>query len=104
MSIDRVSVNNAAGSVPAHSLYGRPAGDFKTISAATSGARPAPPSAPYIGRGNKCVANDDTCNGNRVHGQELCAGHMNALKKRAKKKAELETQAEVEVEESEDGV
>jgi hypothetical protein len=61
-------------SVPAHSLYGvpvygnRPAG-------AVAGSKPASASGPYIGRGDKCTGNDDTCGANRVRGQELCVGH-----------------------------
>lgn len=67
-------------SVPAHSLYGvsamrqsRPAGDTGT-------ARIAAASGPYIGRGSKCSGNEDTCNANRVRGQEYCAGHLKTQK------------------------
>jgi hypothetical protein len=62
------------GSVPAHSLYGAPVSGQRL--AAVNGARIAAPSGPYIGRGNKCSANDDTCEGMRAKGTELCMGHL----------------------------
>ena len=71
--------------VPAYSLYGvpvtssRPAGTTPT-------SRPAPPSAPYVGRGSKCKGNEDTCNANRVSGEEFCAGHLRAIKGPKKEK------------------
>ena len=52
------------GSVPAHALYGSPVTGQRL--AALDGARLAAPSGPYIGRGNKCSANDDTCEGMRA--------------------------------------
>lgn len=64
----------ANNSVPAHSLYGRPAYDQRL--APTANARIATASAPYVGRGDKCSGNDDTCGANKVRGQELCAGHL----------------------------
>lgn len=72
-----------ANSQPAHSLYGesamrnsRPAGDTGT-------ARLAAASAPYLGRGSKCAGNEDTCNANKVRGQEFCAGHLKTVKAQA---------------------
>jgi hypothetical protein len=65
-------------SVPAHAYYGTPVGGYRV--AAIEGARIAAPSAPYVGRGDKCAGNDDTCNANRVRGQEFCAGHMRQQK------------------------
>lgn len=68
------------GSVPAHSFYGvpvsgnRPAGQQE-------GSMIASPSGPYLGRGNKCSANNDTCEGNRVKDKDLCAGHLRSVKK-----------------------
>lgn len=62
------------GSVPAHSLYGTPVSGQRL--AAVDGARIAAPSGPYIGRGNKCSANEDTCEGMRAKGTELCMGHL----------------------------
>jgi len=55
--------------VPAHAYYGKPQGDYRL--AQVDGARIAAPSAPYIGRGNKCVGNEDSCEGNRAKGTEF---------------------------------
>jgi len=68
----------ANNSVPAHSLYGRPAYDQRLTHNAD--ARIATASAPYVGRGDKCSGNDDTCGANKVRGQELCAGHLKQAK------------------------
>lgn len=71
------------GSVPAYGFYGvpvsgvRPAGNVP-------GSRLAPASAPFVGRGNKCSANDDKCEGNRVKGEVLCAGHLRSARKAAR--------------------
>lgn len=63
--------NNA---VPTHAYYGSPVSSQRQ--AALSDARLAAPSAPYIGRGDKCSGNEDTCGANKVRGQEFCAGHL----------------------------
>lgn len=71
------------GSVPAHSYYGipvfgnRPAGE-------QAGSMMAAGSGPYLGRGNKCSANDDTCEGNRVKDKDVCAGHLRSQKLKEK--------------------
>lgn len=62
------------GAVPAHSLYGQPANNMRLN--AVADARLAAASAPYVGRGNKCTANDDTCEGSRAKGTEFCMGHL----------------------------
>lgn len=67
-------------SVPAHALYGVPATRNARPAGDTGSSRLASASAPYIGRGSKCAGNDDTCNANRVRGQELCAGHLKTQK------------------------
>jgi hypothetical protein len=67
-------------SVPAHAYYGRPV-DGQRPAGQTSGSRLAAPSAPYLGRGNKCTAKEDTCEGNRVSGEMLCAGHLRSYNK-----------------------
>lgn len=67
------------GSVPAHAFYGvpvfgnRPAGE-------QAGSMIAAASGPYLGRGNKCSANNDTCEGNKVKDKEFCAGHLRSKK------------------------
>ena len=78
--------------VPAHAYYGKPQGDYRL--AQVAGARIAAPSAPYIGRGNKCVGNEDSCEGNRAKGTEYCMGH---LRKMLKEQNESKAQDEQEV-------
>lgn len=67
-------------SVPAYAYYGTPQ-NYQSLSA-VAGAKLAAASAPYVGRGDKCSGNDDTCGANRVRGQELCAGHMKGANKK----------------------
>lgn len=67
--------NNA---VPAHSYYGAPVSGQRQ--AAISDSRLAAASAPYVGRGDKCSGNEDTCGANKVRGQEFCAGHLKQVK------------------------
>jgi hypothetical protein len=66
-------------SVPAHSYYGVPQNNQRL--SAISGARIASASAPYLGRGNKCSGNEDTCEGMRAKGTEFCMGHLRSVKK-----------------------
>jgi hypothetical protein len=61
-------------SVPAHSLYGVPQ-NTQSLSS-VRGARLAAPSGPYIGRGTKCIGNEDTCGSQRAKGTEYCIGHL----------------------------
>lgn len=63
--------------VPAYSLYGRPAVDARL--AHMDGARLAAPSAPYLGRGNLCAANEDTCTGRKAMGTDYCYGHARSM-------------------------
>ena len=63
--------------VPAYSLYGRPAVDARL--AHLDGARLAAPSAPYLGRGNLCAANEDTCTGRKAKGTDYCYGHARSM-------------------------
>lgn len=67
------------GSTPAHSYYGQPVSGQRLV--AVSGARIAAASGPYIGRGNKCSANDDTCEGMRAKGTDYCMGHLRSITK-----------------------
>lgn len=66
------------GSVPAHAYYGKPVTGIRL--AAIDGARLASASAPYVGRGNRCSANEDTCEGIRAKGTEYCIGHLRKFK------------------------
>ena len=68
----------ANNSIPAHALYGRPVHDSRL--SPTADSRIATASAPYVGRGDKCAGNEDTCGANKVRGQELCAGHLKQAK------------------------
>lgn len=84
--------NNAVGSIPAHAVYGVPVSGIREAYNAVEGARLAAASGPYLGRGNKCSAKDDTCEGNRVKDSEFCMGHL-----RSAQKANAEPVAETEV-------
>lgn len=70
----------------AGSYYGAPQQDYRL--SAVAGASLAAASAPYVGRGDKCSGNDDTCGANKVRGQEFCAGHMKKAKAEAEKAVE----------------
>lgn len=59
--------------VPAHALYGKPVDGYRV--AAVEGARLAAASGPYVGR-NRCIANDDTCEGPKAKGTDYCIGHL----------------------------
>lgn len=65
-------------SVSTHALYGQPVVGYRL--SAVADARIAAPSAPYIGRGDKCTGNDDSCGANKVRGQEFCVGHLKQAK------------------------
>ena len=68
------------GSVPSHALYGVPV--YGTLPAGQmAGSALAAPSGPYLGRGNKCSAENDSCEGFRTKGSEYCAGHGRRLAK-----------------------
>ena len=67
------------GAVPFYSLHGRPATQARL--AHQDGARIAAASAEYVGRGNKCSANDDTCEAIRAKGTQFCAGHLRSMVK-----------------------
>jgi hypothetical protein len=73
-------------SVLAGAYYGSPVTGYRA--AAIADAHIAPPSAPYLGRGDKCEGNDDTCGANKVRGQKFCAGHMKRLKSESVEVAE----------------
>ena len=55
--------------------YGVPVQGIRPA-AETSGSRLASASGPYLGRGNFCSANDDTCTGRKAKGTDLCMGHL----------------------------
>jgi hypothetical protein len=83
------------GSVPAHAFYGRPVDGYRPAGQ-TAGSRLATASGPYLGRGNKCTAKEDTCEGNRVAGEMLCAGHLRSYNKAMDKAIKAEEAAEIQ--------
>jgi hypothetical protein len=58
----------------AHTLYGEPTTKHSRLAHA-EGARLAAPSGPYIGR-NRCIENNDTCEGPKARGTDFCIGHL----------------------------
>ena len=60
--------------IPSYALYGRPV-DAQRLSHAAD-APLAAASREYIGRGNLCEGNDDTCKASKMRGWHLCYGHM----------------------------
>ena len=69
-----------SGSVPAYAMFGEPVSGIRPA-AACEGSQLAPPSGPYLGRGNKCSAKEDTCEGMRVKNEEFCMGHLRSFNK-----------------------
>ena len=55
--------------------YGEPVSGIRP-SAEIPGSRQAPPSGPYLGRGNFCATNEDTCTGRKAKGTDYCMGHL----------------------------
>jgi hypothetical protein len=66
---------------PAHSLYGVPATRDSRPAGAPEGSRPASASGPYIGR-NRCIANNDTCEGPKAKDTDYCVGHLRSMSKK----------------------
>ncbi len=64
----------------AHTLYGEPVSGIR-LSAQMDGSKMAAPSAPYLGR-NRCIANNDTCEGPKAKGTDYCVGHLRAMAKK----------------------
>jgi len=64
----------------AHTLYGEPVSGVRPASA-IAGSRLAAPSAPYLGR-QRCIANDDTCEGPKAKGTDYCVGHLRSMAKK----------------------
>lgn len=62
---------------PAYSAYGEPMRGSRPAAEQT-GSKLASTSGPYLGRGSKCAGNDDTCNANKMRGQDYCVGHAKA--------------------------
>ena len=58
-----------------HTLYGVPVDGIKPASE-VPGSKQATASGPYLGRGNFCAANEDTCEGRKAKGTDYCMGHL----------------------------
>jgi hypothetical protein len=58
-----------------HEYYGSPISGIRPA-AEVPGSQQAPASGPYLGRGNFCAANDDTCEGRKAKGTDYCMGHL----------------------------
>jgi hypothetical protein len=64
----------------AHTLYGEPVSGIRPAGEAP-GSRIAPPGAPYVGR-NRCIANNDTCEGPKAKDTDYCIGHLRMMAKK----------------------
>jgi len=71
-------------SQPAYSLYGEPANRYSRPAQSQPNSRLAAASAPYVGR-NRCIANDDTCEGPKAKETDYCVGHLRSMAKEGKK-------------------
>lgn len=77
-------MNTPNNAVPQGAYYGTPV--FHKRASQTDGARLAGSSMPHDdGRGGKCKANENTCEGFAIKGSEFCVGHT---RRKAKEKAE----------------
>ena len=77
-------------SIPTYALYGKPVDHYRL--SAIADAPLAAASAEYLGRGSKCMGNDDTCGANRVRGEELCSGHLKQAINLARLAGQLESE------------
>lgn len=66
----------------AHTLYGEPVSGSRPAFTAVGG-KLAPGSGPYIGR-NRCIANNDTCEGPKAKETDYCIGHLRTMAKKQK--------------------
>ena len=66
-------------SKPAYAMYGEPVSGIRPAQS-YAGSRPASASGPYTGR-QRCIANNDTCEGPQAKGSEYCIGHLRSAEK-----------------------
>lgn len=64
----------------AHAMYGEPVNNIRPA-ASTSGSAPAGAGLPYLGR-NRCIANNDTCEGPKARDTDYCIGHLRSMAKK----------------------
>lgn len=82
------AIHAAPGAIPVGGAFGSPAQLGKTY-VQLDGVKPAGAGwHDYVGRGNLCYANNDTCKARRVDGELFCIGHMRQLKKMQKEMAQ----------------
>lgn len=72
-------MSNTKTSKAAYAMYGEPISGIRPASN-VPGSKMATASAPYTGR-NRCIANNDTCEGPQARGSEHCIGHLRAKEK-----------------------
>ena len=63
------------GSQPAHAMYGKPVDGYRQAAQSLAGARLQAGGGEYTGR-NRCIANEDTCEGPKAKGTDYCIGHL----------------------------
>lgn len=64
----------------AHTLYGKPVDNVRPAMSNT-GTAPAGAGLPYLGR-NRCIANNDTCEGPKARDTDYCIGHLRSMEKK----------------------
>jgi hypothetical protein len=72
-------MSNSKTSRPAYTMYGEPLAGVRPASN-VPGSKMATASAPYTGR-QRCIANNDTCEGPQAKGTEYCIGHLRSTQK-----------------------
>lgn len=63
------------GSTPAYAYYGKPVDGQRQAAQSLAGARLQAGGGEYTGR-NRCVAENDTCEGPKAKGTQYCIGHL----------------------------
>lgn len=63
------------GSKPAYAYYGQPVNGQRPAHQGVDGARLQAGGGEYTGR-NRCVAENDTCEGPKAKGTSYCIGHL----------------------------
>jgi hypothetical protein len=60
---------------PAHAMYGEPVNAYRQAAVSLAGAKLQAGGGEYVGR-NRCIANEDTCEGPKAKGTDYCVGHL----------------------------
>ncbi|QGH73545.1 MAG: hypothetical protein [Podoviridae sp. ctDWo9] len=71
---------NSRNSVPAYAAYGKPVTGYRLSAAGNGQSKLLAGGGEYVGR-NRCMANDDTCEGPRAQGTDYCIGHLRNRRK-----------------------